>query len=297
VQNPNVEIRNQNQIRMTNKQQALAYREQKRHGAAALQNLADRVVPKKIVLALGLVLAFLHCEAAEVRVFAAASLTDSMKEVASAYEKASGDKVVFNFGASSMLARQIEEGAPADIFFSADEAKMDGLESKGLIEKGTRKNRLSNWLVIVVATENGAAVRSPKDLASANVKRVALGDPRAVPIGVYAREYLEKLKLWEAVRPKVVATENVRAALAAVEAGNADASIVYKTDAAISKKVRVAFEVPLEEGPKIRYPMAIVKDSKAPQAAKKFFGYLSSDEAGRVFKKYGFIVIEAAKGP
>src|SRR6267142_2234530 len=117
--------------------------------------------------------------AAEIKVFAAASLTDVLQQVAADYEKESGDRIIFNFGASSMLARQIEEGAPADIFFSADEAKMDGLESKGLIEKGTRKVRLSNTLVIVVATENGAAVNSPKDLAAASIKRVALGDPRA----------------------------------------------------------------------------------------------------------------------
>ncbi len=251
----------------------------------------------KIILPAVALLAFLRCEAAEVRVFAAASLTDSMKEVANAYEKESGDKVVFNFGASSTLARQIEEGAPADIFFSADEAKMDGLESKSLIEKGSRKDRLSNTLVIVVAAEKGAAVNSPKDLATLSIKRVALGDPRAVPIGIYARGYLEKLKLWEAVRPKVVATENVRAALAAVEAGNADASIVYKTDAAISKKVIVVFEVPVEDGPKIGYPMAMLKDAREPAAAKKFFEHLSSDEAGKIFKRYGFIVIESANGP
>jgi len=278
VQNPNVEIRNPKQIRMTNNE---------KEGTSFV----------KIILPAVALLAFLRCEAAEVRVFAAASLTDSMKEVANAYEKESGDKVVFNFGASSTLARQIEEGAPADIFFSADEAKMDGLESKSLIEKGSRKDRLSNSLVIVVAAENGAAISSPKDLASANVKRVALGDPRAVPIGIYAREYLEKLKLWEAVRPKVVATENVRAALAAVEAGNADASIVYKTDAAISKKVIVVFEVPVEDGPKIGYPMAMLKDAREPAAAKKFFEHLSSDEAGKIFKRNGFIVIESANGP
>jgi molybdate transport system substrate-binding protein len=278
VQNPNVEIRNPKQIRMTN-------------------NEKERTSFVKIILPAVALLAFLRCEAAEVRVFAAASLTDSMKEVASAYEKESGDKVVFNFGASSTLARQIEEGAPADIFFSADEAKMDGLESKSLIEKGSRKDRLSNTLVIVVAAEKGAAVNSPKDLATLSIKRVALGDPRAVPIGIYAREYLEKLKLWEAVRPKVVATENVRAALAAVEAGNADASIVYKTDAAISKKVIVVFEVPAEDGPKIGYPMAMLKDAREPAAAKKFFEHLSSDEAGKIFKRYGFIVIESANGP
>jgi molybdate transport system substrate-binding protein len=271
------EIRNPKQIRMTNKE---------REGMSLV----------KIILPAVALLAFLRCEAAEIRVFAAASLTDSMKEVASAYEKESGDKVVFNFGASSMLARQIEEGAPADIFFSADEAKMDGLEAKESIEKGTRKVRLSNSLVIVVATKNGAAINSPKDLAAPNVKRVALGDPRAVPIGVYAREYLEKLKLWDSIRPKVVATENVRAALAAVEAGNADASIVYKTDAAISKKVKVAFEVPVEEGPKIRYPMAMLKEAKEPQAAKKFFEHLSSDESAKIFEKYGFVVIKPSKG-
>lgn len=245
---------------------------------------------------IAIVLLALRSHAAEIRVFAAASLTDSMKEVASAYEKESGDRIVFNFGASSTLARQIEEGATADIFFSADEAKMDGLAAKGLIVNGTRKDRLSNVLVIVVAGENGAAVNSPRDLAAERIKRVALGDPRAVPIGVYAREYLEKLKLWDAIKPKVVATENVRAALAAVEAGNADASIVYKTDAAISKKVKVAFEVPLEEGPKIRYPVAMVKDAREPRAARKFLIHLNTEEAGNVFKKYGFIVIEP-KGP
>src|SRR5437764_11734679 len=116
--------------------------------------------------------------AAEVMVFAAASLTDTLKDVALAYEKQSNDKAVFNFGASSLLARQIEEGAPADIFFSADEAKMDGLESKGLILKETRKSRLSNSLVIVVAAEKGAAIESPQDLATDKVRRLALAEPK-----------------------------------------------------------------------------------------------------------------------
>ncbi len=278
----------------------------KRHRAAALQSadaLSGTPVLSRgyglLLLSAAVLFTFISvCSpAAEIRVFAAASLTDSMKEIAAGYEKQNGDKVVFNFGASSMLARQIEEGAPADIFFSADEAKMDALESKGLVEKSTRRNRLSNALVIVVAAESGEAIRVPRDLASSGIKRVALGDPRAVPIGIYAKEYLEKVKLWDAIKSKVVATENVRAALAAVEAGNADASVVYKTDAAISKKVKVAFEVPLEEGPKIRYPMAMVKDAKAPEAGKRFFAYLSSDEAGKIFRKYGFIVIEPPKGP
>ena len=128
--------------------------------------------------------------AATINVFAAASLTDSLKEIATAYEKQSRDKVAFNFGASSFLARQIEEGAPADIFFSADEAKMDGLDAKGLIVKETRKSRLSNSLVIVVASEKGAAITSPKDLATSKVKRLALAEPKTVPAGIYAKEYL-----------------------------------------------------------------------------------------------------------
>jgi molybdate transport system substrate-binding protein len=228
--------------------------------------------------------------AANITVFAAASLTDGLKEIATGYEKESGERVTFNFGASSTLARQIEAGAPADIFFSADEAKMDSLEAKGLIVKETRKSQLSNSLVIIVAAEGGADVHEPRDLASAKAKRIALGDPKAVPIGVYAREYLEKLGLWAAIEPKVVATENVRAALAAVEAGNADASIVYKTDAAISRKVRVAYTVPREEGPKISYPTALLKDSKQREAAIKFLDYLGSETAGKIFHQYGFLL-------
>lgn len=236
------------------------------------------------------VAAGIEARAATINVFAAASLTDSLKEISAAYEKKSGDRIVFNLGASSTLARQIQEGAPADIFFSADEAKMDGLEQKGLIVKESRRSRLANTLVIVVAAHEGVVVHAPKDLAGQEVKRVALGDPRAVPIGVYAREYLEKLGLWQAIEPKVVTTENVRAALGAVEAGDADASIVYKTDAMISKKVKVAFEVPAAEGPKIRYPMALLKESKEPAAAERFLAYLGSGEAGSVFEKHGFVL-------
>jgi len=228
--------------------------------------------------------------AATINVFAAASLIDSLKEIAAAYQKQTGDKVVFNFGASSFLARQIEEGAPADLFFSADEAKMDGLEKKGLVLKDTRRSRLSNSLVIVVATEKGAAIESPKDLVTAKVKRLALAEPRTVPAGIYAREYLQKQNLWPGVEAKVVPTENVRAALAAVEAGNAEAGIVYKTDAAISKKVRIACEVPSSDSPAISYPMAALKEAKEPDAAKRFLKHLDSEEAGKVFEKFGFIV-------
>ena len=236
------------------------------------------------------ILAGVRLSAAEVVVFAAASLTDSLKEIASTYAKQSGDRILFNFSASSMLARQIEEGAPADLFFSADEAKMDGLEKKGLIVKETRKSRLSNSLVIVIARDHGAAIGGPGDLATDKVKRIAIAEPTTVPAGIYAKEYLQKQNLWPAVEAKVIPTENVRAALAAVESGNVEAGVVYRTDAAISRKVKTVYEVPAKDGPDISYPVALAKQPKQPEAAKKFLVYLGSDEATAVFERSGFVI-------
>jgi molybdate transport system substrate-binding protein len=235
-----------------------------------------------------LLLAALGTHAAEVMVFAAASLTDSLKEIAATYEKTSGDTIQFNLAASSTLARQIEAGAPADIFFSADEAQMNGLEKKGLIDPATRKSRLGNSLVVVVAIDSPLQIQSAGDLTNASINKLALGDPKAVPAGVYAKAWLEKQQLWTVVEPKVIPTENVRAALAAVEAGNVDAGVVYKTDAGISKKVKVAYEVPAADGPVITYPVALVKDAPQSAAAQKFLNYLDSPEAGDIFKKFGF---------
>jgi len=230
--------------------------------------------------------------AIEINVFAAASLTDALKEIGAAYEKQSGEKVSYNFGASSMLERQIEEGAPADVFFSADEAKMDALAAKDLIVKETRKSRLSNSLVIVTSSDSNLKITSPADLASPKVRRIALADPRAVPAGVYSKAFLEKQKLWPNIEPKVVPVDNVRAALAAVESGNIEVGMVFKTDAAISKKVKVAYEVPADIGPKISYPMAVTKNAKQVESAKEFLKYLGSDDAAKIFTKYGFIVLK-----
>ncbi|HEV7923733.1 MAG TPA: molybdate ABC transporter substrate-binding protein [Verrucomicrobiae bacterium] len=232
--------------------------------------------------------------AASVTVFAAASLSDSLSKIAAQYEKESPDKIVFNFAASSLLARQIEEGAPADIFFSADEAQMDRLQNKGLILPETRKSRLSNLLVIIVAADSLLSISSPSDLAKPSVSRVALADPQAVPAGVYAREFLQKQNLWTAIEAKVVPTANVRGALAAVESGDVEAAVVYKTDAAISKKVKIAYEVPPQTGPNISEPMAVLKESPEPAAAKRFSHYLDSPAAGKVFEEFGFIVRDSA---
>ncbi len=214
--------------------------------------------------------------AAEVRVFAAASLREALEEIAANYR---GDEIVFSFGASSTLARQIQEGAPADLFLSADEEKVNALRKRGLIVASS--SVLSNTLVIVV----------PKDARSRrliDMHAIALAEPSSVPAGIYARLYLQRIGLWERVKPKIIPTDNVRAALAAVESGNVDAAIVYRTDARIAKHVRVAFVVPREQAPKISYPFALVKGARP--AAQRLLVYLRSKAALDVFAKHGFLI-------
>ena len=244
---------------------------------------------RTLVLILTAALAVCKANSAEVNVYAAASLTDAMKEIAANYEKQSGDKVLFNFGASSLLARQIMEHAPADMFLSADEAQMDQLQKANLIATETRRDLLSNLLVIVVPADSKLTIASPEDLVNTS-QRVAIADPRAVPAGIYTKEYLSRLGLWQKLEPKIVPTENVRTALAAVESGNVDAGFVYKTDANISSKVKIAFTVPADQGPVIRYPVALINDAKNKGAAQKFLQFVESESARQIFERYGFIV-------
>lgn len=222
----------------------------------------------------------------------AASLTDSLEEVSRAYQAKRRNKVRLNFGASGDLARQIEQGAPVDIFFSADLAKMDILEKKGLIDSTTRRNLLSNQLVFVVPIDSITAIRAVKDLLRPAVKRIAVAQPESAPIGIYTKKYLDSEGAWKDVASKIVPVLDVKATLAAVEAGNVDGGFVYKTDAALSKQARVAFAVPIEKGPKITYPIALVKESKERAAAADFMSFLASSAGKRVFKKYGFVVLE-----
>lgn len=221
-------------------------------------------------------------------VFAAASLTDALGEIGRSWRGPEGTRVVFNFGGSGLLARQIKEGAPADLFLSADEIQVDALEKAGLIAPGTRKSVLSNALVVVVPADSRMKISFEGDLAERGVQRIALAEPSSVPAGVYSKKFLESVGLWAAVAPKVIPTENVRAVLAAVESGNVDAGIVYKTDALISKKVTIAFEVPASRGPSISYPFALVKGAPNEKSARAFLEHLASKEARVVFAKYGF---------
>jgi molybdate transport system substrate-binding protein len=224
----------------------------------------------------------------EVMVFAAASLTEALEEIGGSYAAETGSTVGFDFAASSDLARQIVAGAPADVFFSADTAQMDAVEKAGLVAPGDRVDLLSNVLVVIERAGASSTLALPADLAG--VRRLALADPQAVPAGVYARKWLESIGLWERLQQRVVPLLDVRAALAAVASGNADAAIVYRTDTALSKRVRVAFEVPKDEGPGIVYVVAAISRSPGA-AARAFVARLRSAQAARVFEKHGFLVL------
>lgn len=225
-------------------------------------------------------------------VSAAASLTDALKEIGRMYQSKSKNRVTFVFASSSTLARQIEAGAPADVFFSADVQTLNALERNGRLEPGTRKQLLSNQLVIIVPADKPTLVNSPEDLLDPRVRRIALTEPSSVPAGVYTKAYLESLGLWDKVKPKVVPVLDVRATLASVESANVEAGLVYKTDAASSKRVKTVFEVPIGKGPKIIYPVAILKESKSKAAAKEFLNVMVSPSGADVFRRYGFVVLQ-----
>ncbi len=225
--------------------------------------------------------------AERVLVFAAASTTEALQELGSAFTREQGHTVEFAFGASSDLARQAVAGAPADAFLSADTAKMDQVEKAGLVQASTRVDLLSNRLVVVVPVDSRHQVGSAADLAK--VKRVALADTAAVPAGLYAKAWLEKAGVWKELEPRVVPLLDVRAALAAVEAGRVDAGVVYATDAAMSKRVRVVLTVPEADGPRIVYPAAALSGGKAAAAGAAFVQFLRGDTARRVFEKHGFL--------
>lgn len=242
----------------------------------------------KLILMLSIAVAAPRAHGEELSVYAAVSLTDVLAEIGRAYEAATGNSVAFNLGASSDLARQIQAGAPADVFFSADAAQVDGLQRAGLVRASQRIDVLSNVLVGVVPADSAATVAAPADLL--RLRRIALADPQAVPAGVYARRYLESLGLWARLKDAVVPALNVRAALAAVESANADAGLVYRTDAAASKRVRVAFEVPRDKGPQIVYVLAPLASSKKASLAG-LVQHLTSPGTRRTYERHGFIVI------
>ncbi len=227
---------------------------------------------------------------AQLIVSAAASLTDALKELAPIYEANRPNVTVrYNFASSGALQQQIINGAPADIFISAAAKQMNGLEQKKLLLAKTRRNLLTNRLVLVVAA-NRSGINNLSSLADSQVKRIAIGDPRSVPAGEYAQAALTKAGLWNQLKPKLVFANNVRQVLQFVEAGNADAGLVYLTDAKTTNKVKIAQTIPPNLYPPIIYPIAVLKNSRHPNDAKAFAEFLFSNPAQQVFTKYGFKV-------
>lgn len=227
-------------------------------------------------------------KAAELTVSAASSLTESFKTLTPLFEKQNpGTKVKVNFAASGALLKQIENGAPVDVFASADEQTMDKAAALGLIDTTGRRNFVSNTLVLIVPAPGKTPPKTLADLAGPAYKRIAIGLPASVPAGHYTRAALEKSGHWSAVEPKMIGAQNVRQALDYVSRGEVDAGFVYATDAAImTGKVTVAFTVPTPAP--ILYPVAPVKTSAQPELARKFTAYLITAEAQAVLGKHGF---------
>ncbi|WP_373534574.1 molybdate ABC transporter substrate-binding protein [Microcoleus sp.] len=221
-------------------------------------------------------------------VSAAISLSPALTEIKTVYQSSNPNTTItYNFGASGALERQIQQGAPVDVFFSAATKQMDGLQKANLLMNETRRNLLTNRLVLITP-KNGAVLSDFKQLTEAKIKKIAIGEPKSVPAGQYAQEMLTKLGLWPQLQPKLVLGNNVRQVLTFVESGNVDAGIVYTTDAKASDKVTVRLTAAENLHSPIVYPLAIIKNSRNPAAAKTFVNFLAGDRAKIVFQKYGF---------
>lgn len=217
-------------------------------------------------------------------VSAAASLKDVLERVNAQF---SGANVQMNYGSSGSLQRQIEQGAPVDVFVAAARKNMDQLAAARLVEAAGRRDVASNRLVLVVPTGD-SNLTSFRQLSGSAVKRVAMGEPGSVPAGSYARELLTRLHIYEAVAVKAVLGKDVRSVLTQVELGNVDAGIVYRTDALSSSRVRIVAQAPLQMHKAIVYPAAVVTASRKPDLARRYLRFLSGPQARATFLKFGF---------
>ncbi|HBB33778.1 MAG TPA: molybdate ABC transporter substrate-binding protein [Cyanobacteria bacterium UBA8803] len=221
-------------------------------------------------------------------VSAAASLQDALKAITPIYEQQQPDVMItYNFGSSGALQQQIEQGAPIDVFISAAPKQMNALQNKNLLLADTRKNLLTNQ-VVLVTPKDVTGISDFKDLTGNKVSKVAMGNPDSVPAGQYGKEVFTSLKMSKSLESKFVFAKDVRQVLSYVETGNVDAGIVYATDAKASDKVKVVATAPANSHSPIIYPIAVLKDSKNPDAAKGFVEFLGSDPAKAMFTKYGF---------
>ncbi len=241
----------------------------------------------RLIATLALTALPLFAHAAEVTVSAAASLTNAFKDLAQQFEAANpGTTVRLNFAASGTLLQQISQGAPVDVFASADQATMDRAASQNLIDTATRRDFVTNSVVLVTPTQQ-QDIKRLEDLSDAKVQRIAVGKTATVPVGRYTQEALTHAKLWDSLQPKFVQADSVRQVLDYVARGEVDAGFVYRTDAAVmADKVRIALTAGGHTP--VAYPVAIVRDAPQPELAKKFQAHLDTPAAREVLDRYGF---------
>ena len=222
-------------------------------------------------------------------VSAAASLQESLEAIAPLFQQVHPTiQVKHNFGASGALQQQIRQGAPVDVFISAATRQMDELQTQGLILPETRRPLLANRLVLIVAQTSDLNLTDFRQLADANVRKIAVGEPRSVPAGQYAEEVFQALGIAESLKPKFVFANNVRGVLAAVESGNAEAGVVYATDAQLSEQVKVVAIAAENLHQPIIYPIAVIKESESLEAAQAYIQFLSDPQAQEIFERFGF---------
>ena len=230
----------------------------------------------------------------ELTVSAAASLKNVMEEIALLYqEEYPNNKIIYNFASSGSLQRQIEQGAPVDVFISAAVTKMDSLEKKDLLLRETRRDLLKNQIVLVTPLSNknnNIKLNNFDDLTSQEITIIALGEPKSVPAGKYAQEVLTSFNIADKVNSKVVYTKDVRQVLNYVATGNVDAGMVYRTDAQISDNVQIVTTASETSHSPIIYPIAVIKDSDRPKVATELIEFLTTSKAQEIFENYGFVI-------
>lgn len=227
----------------------------------------------------------------EITVSAAASLKDALEKIKPLYEAENPQTaIIYNFASSGSLQRQIEQGAPVDLFLSAAPQQMDTLQNKGLLFEETRRNLLSNQMVLVAPQDN-QTIKSFADLTTNSVKKIAMGEPESVPAGRYAQEIINTLQINSAIQSKVVYGKDVRQVLYYVATGNVDVGIVYLSDVKISSEVKIVAKATNNSHGAIVYPVAVVKDSANTEEAQQLLQFLFSSQARVVFEEYGFEVI------
>ncbi len=252
------------------------------------------VVPVFLVMSALTLCTVSAAEKDSITVFAAASTTNAITDIAKMYEKETGATVRHSFASSSTLAKQIAQGAPADVYISANPKWMTYVEDKGLIEPGSRFDLLGNRIVLIAPKDSDIQVKIEPGFDLSGILgdgKLSMGDPDHVPAGIYGKQALETLGSWKTVEPKVARSKDVRAALALVERGECPLGVVYATDAAISTKIRVVGTFPENSHPPIVYPVALVKD-RASKQVRSFLRFLKTVPAKTIFEKYGFSVRE-----